>query len=250
MTATMSKAVRGLLPRGLKRAIRNVTGRLQMRRRVKKTRSTRGRRVVLRGSTIGNACRFDDGSRAIDSNFGDHVRLYAASLVSNSAIGSGSYVSPGSIVSDAEIGRFCSIGPGVRIGLGKHPSRDFVSTHPAFYSSKAQAGFSFCEKPLFLESERIIIGNDVWIGCNGVIRDGVRIGNGAIIGAGAVVTSDIDDYSIAGGVPARHIRFRFSQSEIEWLQRTRWWDLSFDEIRKRGSLFSDIRTLMEKWENP
>ena len=78
----------------------------------------------------------------------------------------------------------------------------------------------------------IVIGNDVWIGYDAVIMAGVKIGDGAIIGTRAVVTKDVEPYSIVGGVPAKEIRKRFSPDVIEKLQSLQWWNWSRDKIQK------------------
>ena len=87
----------------------------------------------------------------------------------------------------------------------------------------------------------INIGNDVWIGTNAIVMDGVKINDGAIIGAGAIVTKEIPPYAIAVGVPAKVIKYRFSQEIIDKLMELRWWDypedfivneLPFDDIEK------------------
>jgi virginiamycin A acetyltransferase len=77
-----------------------------------------------------------------------------------------------------------------------------------------------------------VIGNDVWIGYEAVILSGVHIGDGAIIGARAVVTKDISPYTIVGGVPAKAIRKRFDDETINALLQIQWWNWSFDEVQK------------------
>ena len=76
----------------------------------------------------------------------------------------------------------------------------------------------------------IVIGNDVWIGYEAVILSGVHIGDGAIIGTRAVVTKDVPPYTVVGGVPAKIIRRRFSDSVIEILQKLKWWDWNIEKI--------------------
>jgi acetyltransferase-like isoleucine patch superfamily enzyme len=168
--------------------------------------------------------------------------------VRSTRIGSFTYVGPDSVVHGAQIGRFCSIGPGCRVGLGKHPSRQFVSTSPVFFSTERQCGTTFVESSRFEELAPLVIGNDVWIGAEAVITGGVNIGHGAIVGAGAVVVSDIPDYAVYGGVPARLIRFRFSPEQIAWLQQFAWWDRDEQWLRDHAHLFSDISALIGSTE--
>ena len=78
----------------------------------------------------------------------------------------------------------------------------------------------------------IVIGNDVWIGYEAVIMSGVKIGDGAIIGARAVVTKDVEPYTIVGGLPAKPIRKRYSQDIITQLEAVRWWDLPHDQLKQ------------------
>lgn len=91
---------------------------------------------------------------------------------------------------------------------------------------------------------RITIGNDVWLGKNVLITNGANIGNGVIAGAGAVITRDVPDYAVVVGVPARIIRFRYSQEEIGQLNRIAWWSWSDDKIRER---YEDFYLPVEKF---
>lgn len=164
--------------------------------------------------------------------------------INNTVLGNYSYIANGARVNNAEVGKFCSIGPDVRIGLGKHPVRDYVSTHPAFYSQHNASGASFADRTKFTESERVFIGNDVWVGQSAIVCDGVHIGDGACIAAGAVVTKNVEPYALVGGVPARFIRFRFPVDTIERLLRLRWWDKDISWIKKRWEVFSDIEKFL------
>jgi len=80
----------------------------------------------------------------------------------------------------------------------------------------------------------VIIGNDVWLGKNSIVLSGVSIGDGAVVAAGSVVTRNVKPYSIVGGVPARELRFRFSEEQVEQLLSIAWWDWTDDEIRERS----------------
>lgn len=141
------------------------------------------------------------------------------------------------------IGRFALFGPEVTAGGGIHPVQS-VSTHLLFQNMDSgwhRQFHSLCSDPDYLKSlaryqkehefrdkTRIRIGNDVWIGSRAIILRGVHIGDGAVIGAGAVVTRDVEPYTVAAGVPARPIRRRFPDQVIEKLEELRWWDYGPD----------------------
>jgi hypothetical protein len=94
----------------------------------------------------------------------------------------------------------------------------------------------------------IIIGNDVWIGAKSTIMSGVKIGHGAIVAAGAVVTKDVQPYSVVGGNPAKHIKFRFDEKQIEKLLEISWWDWEESKIKEEAMLLwsADINYFIEK----
>jgi len=170
------------------------------------------------------------------------------SAVATSKLGLGTYIADYSTIKHAIIGRFCSIGSKVQTGLGTHPAKVFVSTHPAFFSTYQQAGFSFVEKNIFeeqvfIDDQRryvVEIGNDVWIGNNVTIVDGIKIGDGAVVATGAVVTKNVLPYTIVGGVPAKEIGCRFSPQHIEKLLTIKWWEWDFEKIQHHSHLFSNI----------
>ena len=151
-------------------------------------------------------------------------KIYPFSIISNTIIDDYSYVSYNCTINNCKIGKFCSIAKGVKIGLGKHPV-NFISTSPLFYSPNNPLKTVLSEKLMFEENKFIMVGNDVWIGANVVVLDGVTIGNGAIIGANSVVNKDVLPYSIVGGVPAKEIKKRFSDNIIEKIQNSEWWQM-------------------------
>lgn len=131
------------------------------------------------------------------------------------------------------IGKFCSIACGAKFifNCANHALRSLSTyTFPLFFEewdlSKSEVASAWDNKG------DIIIGNDVWIGYDAVIMAGVTIGDGAIIGARAVVTKDVAPYSIVGGVPAREIRKRLAPEVVERMMELKWWDWSEEKIRK------------------
>lgn len=129
---------------------------------------------------------------------------------------------------ETKIGAFCSIAANVLICPTQHPA-GFLSTHPFSYLHEHKLKGQRKMTP-FSHTKPAVIGNDVWIGQNAVIMDGVHVGDGAIVAAGAVVTKDVPPYAIVGGVPARVIKYRFDAGTIKELSELKWWELPDGEI--------------------
>lgn len=169
--------------------------------------------------------------------FEKYASLGEGVRVSNSELGNHTYIAAGCIITNTTFGKFCSVGAGVKTGMGIHPASDYISTHPAFYSLRKQSGKTFATKQHFKEQEKTTIGHDVWIGANVVILDGVQIGDGAIVAAGAVVIDNVAPFEIVGGVPAKHIRFRFLPEEIKKIEKSAWWNRDEAWLAANANLF-------------
>ena len=179
---------------------------------------------------------------------GKYNTLYQNVEIYNSQLNDFVYISKGTIIHNTIIGKYCSIGPDVKIGLGKHPT-DQISTFPAFYSTKRQCQITFTTNDSFIETEHISIGNDVWIGANVIIMDGVTIGDGVIVAAGTIVTKNIAPYSIVGGIPSKLIRKRFSEEKICELVTFKWWDKDDHWLIENHKLFHNPDSFFDYIKN-
>lgn len=127
-----------------------------------------------------------------------------------------------------DIGSFCSIAHGVVIGGTAHPI-DWVGTSPVFYDNKDSVKRKFSRFQRDTQP-RTTVGHDVWIGRNALIKQGVSVGTGSVVGMGAVVTKDVAPYTIVGGNPAREIRTRFDPDIVAGLLDSQWWLLADEDL--------------------
>ncbi len=148
------------------------------------------------------------------------------------------------------IGKFCSIASNVTVYLGGSHRTDWITTYP-FGGINKDVFNTFDGKGHPKTNGNVTIGNDVWIADNVTIMSGVTIGDGSVIANNSHVVKDVDPYSIVGGNPAKHIRFRFSQFQIQDLLNLKWWDLSDEQVNKIVPLLcsNNVNLLIKTLEN-
>ena len=178
------------------------------------------------------------GKCVINSQIHKTAKINSGSSIVASSIGRYSYTCYDDEIINCEIGQFCSISDEVIIGGAEHPI-DWVSTSPVFQNVKHSGPNKRFAKFEFDGVPRTFIGNDVWIGVRVIVKAGVKIGDGAIVGAGSVVTKDVPPYAIVAGVPAKIIKYRFDTDTIERLNSSKWWSLSDDEIQRVAHLIKE-----------
>jgi len=148
------------------------------------------------------------------------------------------------------VGSFCSIGSGAAfIMAGNQGHRnDWASTFPFHYMPEVSAFAG--ARDGFRRAGDTVVGNDVWIGSEAMIMPEIRIGHGAVIGSRALVTKDVEPYTIVGGNPARPLRKRFSEEEIEMLLEMAWWDWPLEQLAEAMPLLcdGDIAALHRHWK--
>lgn len=191
-------------------------------------------------------CRFDSTVQVGNCEFGKYVVLFDHVKMSHSSIGDYSYIQSSSRIFNCTIGNFCSIAAGVTIAPGIH-DHSLISTHPVFSQCLIPLPRTFARQNHFITNQRVTIGHDVWIGEKAIILDGVTIGNGAVIGAGAVVTKNVAPYEIVGGIPARHLKFRFTTDIIEKIEQSQWWHWTEEQLETQSHLMLNREEFFRQW---
>lgn len=166
-------------------------------------------------------------------------------------LGRCSYIGNNSIIK-AHIGKYTSISDNVVTINKRHPVNSFISTSPVFYSLKKQSNVTYVSQQKFLELDNfenknysIIIGNDVLISYGVTIIGKISIGDGAILAANCTVTKDVPPYSVVAGIPAKIIRYRFSQEVIDKLIKFSWWNKPEQWIRDNADKFSNVNEFIQ-----
>ena len=175
-------------------------------------------------------------------------RVHSGSAVIHTRIARHSYCGYECTMHHCDIGPFCSIASRVSMGGVAHPAH-FVSTSPVFLLHKDSVKTKFAHHD-YLPALRTEIGADVWIGEGALVKADVRVGHGAIIGMGAVVTRNVPPFAVVAGNPARLIKYRFSEELIQGLLLSRWWDWPDERLHKVGPFMHDPERFLQQINSP
>jgi virginiamycin A acetyltransferase len=158
----------------------------------------------------------------------NNTSILEGSVVDNlSTLGSNVYIGRYCYITKTNIGNYCSIANNVSIGQGEHNLNE-ISTNSIFYENAFEE----------LTKKECTIGHDVWIGVDSIIKRGVKLGNGCVIGANSMVTKDVPPYSIVVGSPAKIIRYRFNKDKIKIIEDSQWWNCTPEKAKK---IFMEIK---------
>jgi phosphonate metabolism protein (transferase hexapeptide repeat family) len=189
--------------------------------------------------------------RLREAQIGRRCEVLRNSIVEYASLGDYSYLGENCDIAGAVIGKFTAIANSVRIGAPNHPM-DRPTQHrftyvPEYYEASATRDHDFFAAR---RADKVMVGNDCWIGHAAILLPGVTVGDGAVIAAGAVVSRDVPPYTVVGGVPARAIRKRFPDSVAAKLQRIAWWNWPDQVIFERLADFrsEQIEAFCERYD--
>lgn len=190
---------------------------------------------------IGEQPYIDPTARVSQSTLGRYTEVSERTRLDEVEMGDYSYIMQDGAAWCTTIGKFVNIAAAVRINATNHPTWR-ATLHHFTYRATDYWPDADMETDFFAwrRENRVIIGNDVWIGHGATLLPGVKVGNGAVIGAGAVVSKDVAPYAIVGGVPAKLIRERFPKAVGERMDALSWWDWDHDRLR---TALADFRAL-------
>ncbi len=191
------------------------------------------RDVRVVNSIIADNCTVADDCDLIDVNMEAYSEFGRRNLIRNVNIGYGSYTGSNTTLKYCSIGKFCCISSDVNIYGGEGHNYLNTAVYSPYWYKRV-----FSVNVEEYRGDRTTIGSDVWIGTNSVILNGLYIGDGAVIGAGSVVTKDVQPYSIVVGNPAREIKKRFCDEYIESLLNIQWWNFPPNILKDNVHLLS------------
>lgn len=176
-----------------------------------------------------------------NSGIGEFVEVHESVQVRDSDVGSYSYLQEYVSVLNAKIGKFCAVAAMSSLGAPNHPygrvTQHRFSYVPEYYWEHQMRDARFFSDR---RADKCVVGNDVWIGHGATVLPGNTVGDGAVVAAGAVVTRDVEPYTIVAGVPARPIKRRLERQVAERLQVLAWWNWSDEKIRNSVPDFQSL----------
>ncbi len=179
------------------------------------------RKLERRGNTLGADVHIDPGSTiATRISVGEGTRFNGPAVLKGAA--------------PVEIGRYCAIGDGLRVVTSNH--RTDLPNQQGWLQRTCAFG------PLDTDAGAVVIGHNTWIGDGVTILPGVQVGNGAVLGAGCVVTRDVPAFAVVAGVPARVIRMRFPDEVVRRLEEVAWWNWPRERITREREFFETSPT--------
>lgn len=170
--------------------------------------------------------------RILKHNIAGKKVAFGGHLAKDVKIGAYTRINGPSHIEDCEIGKFCAIGRNLTVRSTNH-SMEYLNLQKFAQEKIIESTLKIAG----IRKNRILIGNNVWIGDSVILLPGVRVGNGAVIAAGSVVTKSVPEFSIVGGNPARVIRYRFNQNTIKKLRHINWWDWSPGQLKNNAAIF-------------
>ncbi|MBH2768757.1 acetyltransferase [Serratia marcescens] len=182
------------------------------------------------------------------TRLGQYVHLADDAILEEVEMGDYSYTAGHNQIFYATIGKFVSIASYARINPGNHPTYQRIAQHHFTYRA-SEYGLGEDDAAFFdwRREHHVTVGHDVWIGHNAILMPGVSVGNGAVIGSAAVVTKDVEPYSIVAGVAAKKIGMRFDDALIDRIERSQWWHWDHATLQARLADFRDIHRFAQKY---